>query len=215
MKLPVLLTLLMVSIPWAHGGDSAVAGGSLDAHVHGTSDLTIAIDGKDIEIAFESPAMNLLGFEHQASSPGDKAVLRSAVSTLKKHREIFTFSGSSCALRDVLVDASGVMANGADVDEEGNADKAESSEHHHDEDHHDEHASHEHKDSHEHAGAGRHSEITASYHFHCEQPGGVSSIEINLFKPFPGIHAIKARWLSETGQGAVTLTAERKTVKFR
>ena len=41
---------------------------SLVAHVHGLSELAIAMEGEKLEIQFTSPAMNLVGFEHQASS---------------------------------------------------------------------------------------------------------------------------------------------------
>ncbi|MGB1290473.1 MAG: ZrgA family zinc uptake protein, partial [Porticoccaceae bacterium] len=39
---------------------------SLDAHVHGLSQLTIAVEGETVELEFSSPAMNLVGFEHRA-----------------------------------------------------------------------------------------------------------------------------------------------------
>ena len=45
--------------------------GSLEAHVHGMSDLTIAVEGGEIEIEFESPAMNIVGFEYKAQSARD------------------------------------------------------------------------------------------------------------------------------------------------
>ena len=37
---------------------------SLDAHVHGEAELTIAFEGQRIEMQLVSPAANIFGFEH-------------------------------------------------------------------------------------------------------------------------------------------------------
>ena len=38
------------------------------AHIHGLATLTLAIENNVLEIQLESPAINLIGFEHQANS---------------------------------------------------------------------------------------------------------------------------------------------------
>ena len=38
------------------------------AHVHGTAELFVVLDGNQLDIELRSPAMNLLGFEHRANN---------------------------------------------------------------------------------------------------------------------------------------------------
>lgn len=199
MKLPILLIGLMALSPWVSAGENS---GSLDAHVHGTSDLTIAIEGKDIEIEFESPAMNLVGFEHKANSEKDKAIVQKTVVILNKHDSVFSLSGGSCKLVDSSVNVSSLLdahEKHSDHDEHGHKNEHEHDKHEHD----------------EHSDPKSHSEISASYHFQCDDLDKLSSMDVELFKGFSGIHKIKAMWLSETKQGAVTLTSKNKTIRFK
>ena len=46
---------------------------SLAAHEHGAAQLNVALEGQRLELALESPAMNLVGFEHAAVSSSDNA----------------------------------------------------------------------------------------------------------------------------------------------
>ena len=41
---------------------------NLGAHVHGVSELNIVIEGNKIEIQLRTPAKNIVGFEHEAST---------------------------------------------------------------------------------------------------------------------------------------------------
>jgi hypothetical protein len=47
--------------------------GSLGAHEHGVARLDVAQEGTTLELDFNSPAMNIVGFEHAATSDADKA----------------------------------------------------------------------------------------------------------------------------------------------
>ena len=53
------LASLMLTLPSHH----AIAS-ELDAHEHGSASLDIAIDTNTIEMKFESPAVNIVGFEY-------------------------------------------------------------------------------------------------------------------------------------------------------
>ena len=52
--------------------------GSLGKHEHGVASLNVALDGQTLEIQLQSPAMNLVGFEHEAKSDADKAKVTAA-----------------------------------------------------------------------------------------------------------------------------------------
>ena len=75
------LVVTLLSIPLIFAGLVNVAyaiqkGSNLDAHVHGLSELTIAMDDHVLDVQFASPAMNLLGFEYKATSDKDIATVK-------------------------------------------------------------------------------------------------------------------------------------------
>ena len=63
--------------------------GSLGAHEHGVASLNVALDGQTLEIQLESPAMNLVGFEHEARSDADKAKVAAARQQLEQPQALF------------------------------------------------------------------------------------------------------------------------------
>ena len=169
---------------------------SLDAHVHGLSDLTIAIEAEAIEIQFTSPAMNLVGFEHKASSKKDIASVNNAESILDQPESLFIFSGSVCRLVESKVVLSGLI-------EEDHKDHKD----------HKDHEGHEdHEDHEDHQG---HSEIVGHYSYRCSDLSKLSSIKTVMFESFPGIYKINAMWVMPSKQGSTTLTANNPTLILR
>jgi len=69
------------------------------SHEHGVTAANIAIDGSELLIELESPAMNIVGFEH---SPGDKdqqATINEAIYELRNGAQLFGFPvGAGCTL---------------------------------------------------------------------------------------------------------------------
>jgi len=59
-----------------------------------------------------------------------------------------------------------------------------------------------------------HSEIVANYKYRCKNSASPSSITVALFKFFPGIHEIRAMWVDQMQQGAITLTPNHRIIKF-
>ncbi|MGL4317415.1 MAG: DUF2796 domain-containing protein [Pseudomonas sp.] len=75
--------------------------GSLGAHEHGVASLNVALDGQTLEIQLESPAMNLLGFEHAASSAADKATVAAARAQLEQPAVLFSLPAAAhCTLAE-------------------------------------------------------------------------------------------------------------------
>jgi len=80
--------------------------GSLGAHEHGVASLNVALDGQTLEIQLESPAMNLVGFEHEAKSDADKAKVASARKHLEQPQALFALPiEAKCALQDSELDS--------------------------------------------------------------------------------------------------------------
>ncbi|NYT46564.1 MAG: DUF2796 domain-containing protein [Candidatus Methanofishera endochildressiae] len=93
----------------AHAESPQQQAANLEAHVHGLSEMTLAIEGKSLEIQIISPAMNLVGFEHKARIKKDIAAVENAASLLGKHDMLFSFTGDRCTLISTSVDVSSVI----------------------------------------------------------------------------------------------------------
>lgn len=75
--------------------------GSLGAHEHGVASLNVALDGQVLEIQLESPAMNLVGFEHAASNAADKAKVATARAQLEQPAVLFSLpAAANCTLAE-------------------------------------------------------------------------------------------------------------------
>ena len=53
--------------------DDDLAHRQYDSHVHGMGTLNLVADGSEVHIELDSPAANLVGFEHAPSSATDRA----------------------------------------------------------------------------------------------------------------------------------------------
>lgn len=180
---------------------------SLDAHVHGLSQLTIAVEGEKVELEFSSPAMNIVGFEHKATSKKDIAAVKQAESILSQPETLFSLSEAKCKPIHTHVDISGLIEQHDDHDGHKGHD-----EHNDHDDHKDHNDHHDHKAHDEHE---THSEIVASYSFACMDTTKLSSVKVSLFESFAGIYKIQAMWVTTTKQGSAKLTADNPIVLLR
>ncbi len=211
---------------------------SLEAHVHGALELTIAMENDMLEIQLTSPAMNLVGFEHKVSTRENIEAVERAELQLGKHEALFLFSGRRCEHLNTLIDLSAIVET--NTSEHSHAYRDEHSQQNsqpHSKQHSHEHSSHhssyhssyhnhqqhsaeyKHKiaDQHKqesHTENGTHSEIVANYQYRCDSNSSLSSITVTLFKFFPNIHKVHAMWVNQAGQGAVTLTAKKPMINF-
>ncbi|MGD8909039.1 MAG: DUF2796 domain-containing protein [Chromatiales bacterium] len=68
-----------------------------EAHVHGEAQLLIALEGDTLEIEFLSPAMNIVGFEHQPQTETQADAVEAAIDTLKQPHLLFSLpSAAKC-----------------------------------------------------------------------------------------------------------------------
>ena len=158
------------------------------AHQHGLAEVMLALEGDSIDLSLESPAANIVGFEHVASTPEQRGLVDEARTILKTPERLFTFLGTACELKALDIDVSAVL-----VDEEHG--------HHH--------SDHD-KSKHE-----THSEVSANYRFYCEQGSRLTAITLNFFEHFPGIEILKAVWVTDKHQGSIELSGESNTVYLR
>jgi hypothetical protein len=72
-------------------------------HLHGTSNLTIAIQNSVLQIELNAPLMDIVGFENKPRTENQKQSLKLAREILKDSKRLFTFNGSSCKEKKVLM----------------------------------------------------------------------------------------------------------------
>jgi len=176
------------------------------AHVHGIAALNLALEGNEVHMELDSPAANIVGFEHAPSSEADHAVLEKAVATVKEDDRLFRFSWEAgCGIEEPEV-TSALL----DEDHRGHgADHGHGKKEAHD---HDEHQHEEH--GHEEHGGETHSDIEAVYHFECDRPGKLTQLTVDLFEAFRGTEKLNVQYVIESKQGAAELTPADHVVKF-
>ncbi len=182
-----------------------------DAHVHGIAALNLALEGEEVQVELESPAANIVGFEHAPSSEADHAALDKAVATLKDGDQLFRFnSEAGCRMEKAQV-TSALLDQDHDeqADDHGheNKDAHGDGEHQHEKQGHEEHGHEEHEGE-------THSDIDAAYHFECDRPGKLMQLTVELFGAFPGMEELKVQYIFESKQGAAELTPADPVVKF-
>lgn len=97
----IILTLLFTSA-WASEEHREHA-----AHVHGHAQMTLALSGMELELELESPAMNLVGFEHHPESAKDREKVNAAAAFLRKPGNYIALdSAAGCTLEKALIESS-------------------------------------------------------------------------------------------------------------
>jgi hypothetical protein len=209
----LILSILSIAVTLFTGIQSAYAeksAESLDAHVHGLSELTIAMDAKTIELQLISPAMNLVGFEYKASSKQDIAAVKQAELLLEQKDSLFLIAGGGCQHLSTSIDSGDLFESDNHHDGHDDHDK------HNDHDDHEKHDDHgKHDDHSEHDQGDTHSEMVASYSYSCKDTSKLSSIKVALFASFPGVHKINTLWVTPSKQGSNSLSAKNSTINFK
>ncbi|MGU9853205.1 DUF2796 domain-containing protein [Pseudomonas koreensis] len=170
--------------------------GSLGAHEHGVGRLNAALDGQTLELELDSPAMNLVGFEHAATSDTDKAKVVAARTKLENPLALFSLpAAAGCKVASQELQ-SPLFGDKPDADE-------------HDDDDHDEDAKG--AEAHHHD----HSEIHAHYQFTCATPGALKTLDLaNIFNTFPATQKIQVQLIGPSGQQGTEVTAKAAALKF-
>ncbi|NMY76617.1 MULTISPECIES: DUF2796 domain-containing protein [Pseudomonas] len=176
-----LLPLAVVHAAQAHDHEH----GSLAPHEHGVGTLNVALDDNTLELDLDSPAMNLVGFEHAATTDADKASVAAAKARLENPLTLFNLpSVAKC-----VVEAQDLNSPLFDPAPEEGASKAKT-EHHH-------------------------SDVEAHYAFTCAEPGQLKNLDLGtFFKTFPGTHTFKVQLIGPNGQQAVNVSAKAPTLTF-
>ncbi|POA79055.1 DUF2796 domain-containing protein [Pseudomonas sp. DP16D-R1] len=164
--------------------------GSLGAHEHGVGRLNAVLEGQTLELELESPAMNLVGFEHTATTDADKAKVAAVRAQLEKPLALFSLAkAAGCEVASQKLE-SPLFGDKPEADDDH--DEGAKDEHHHD-----------------------HSEIHAHYSFTCATPGALKTLDLaNIFNTFPATQKIQVQLIGPSGQQGVEVTAKAAALKF-
>ena len=184
-------------------------------HQHGIGELSIAVEGKEVEIELIVPGSDVVGFEHPPSSKSEREAVMKGIKTLEDVNSIISLSPEAkCQLEDARV-ASALME-----DKKGgyaNNDKQKHDDHKHKhavkaKDDHDDHHKHHSKDHDDHIKV--HSEFITKYHFYCDNPDRLAGFTLGFFTAFPSAHELQLKWITPKGQGARELSVKSTSVTF-
>lgn len=165
----------------------------LGAHEHGAGKLGIAIERRTVEMEFEVPGNDIVGFEHAAKTAEQKQAVSQARATLAKPLTLVK-----------LPEAAGCKVISAKVKLVGGG-------------------AHDHGHNHNHAKttpakgkeAESHSEFHAEYKFSCAKPDLIQSIELDYFKSFPRAQKLEVTIVGDKTQTKVDATREKPRVELK
>jgi hypothetical protein len=174
----------------ATGGAGAEERRELGAHEHGHSTLNIAIEATEVAMELTAPGADIVGFEHEAESTQDKAVLQAAKAKLADPLRLFAMPAEAgCTVQTATVAIEG-------------------------EEHHEEEADHDEGEQHD-AGAeheAEHNEFHAEYQLACVAPDALRTIRFDYFEAFPNAMEVEVNVITEKGQSSFEVERDTPTL---
>jgi hypothetical protein len=158
------------------------------AHEHGVALLTVAWSGSEIVMELETPAFNVLGFEHAPSTTAEEELLAESVAMLQEGNLLQILAADAeCTLSDAVVNTT-IGEDEHEHEEEGEAE-------------------------HEEEEGEVHSDIDVSYTFQCQNPEQIEMVDAGeLFAQFPNFEELEVQWVSDTQQSSAELTPDNPIV---
>ena len=167
-------------------------------HEHGVASLSLAVDNKGLEISLDSPAANLVGFEHKPSTDEQSQQVAKVKAQLENPTSLFDIpAAAECSLTKTELQAELMQAGSAS--ETAKSEHKATDKHEHEHEH---KAADKHEPAHEeHA----HSDIEVAWQFTCAKPAELGSLSTKLFAAFPAIKKLNVEWLNGDKASAVSL----------
>lgn len=175
----------------------------LGAHEHGVGRLGIAVEGERIAIELEAPGADIVGFEHAAERPEDRAALERAIAILEKPLDLFLLpEEAKCTVTEASAKLTGEEEHDHDAHAGQDHDDKEHGNKEHEKKGHEDHA-------HAHDHEAGHSEFRAAYVLTCANPAAITQIDFAYFKTFPNARELDIELISQ--KGAKGFEVERDT----
>lgn len=183
------------------------------AHEHGHAILNAAQEGNEVELSFEIPAMDMVGFEHQPETQAQKDKIESIHEFLEQGQNVVSFNqAAECQFEQAMIE-SALISEEDHADDHHDHHESHTKEHH--KDHHNEHGHDDHGSDHDEEHESGHSEFEITYHFECSEPSELSELNVLLFKQVPTLQEIEANWFGETAVKTSELTPSQASMVLR
>ena len=198
-----------------------------EAHEHGRGMLDIVAEGEELVVEFRIPAANVVGFEHAPRDDAEHEAVRKAAETFRNPASVLVLPAEAeCEVEEAEAGIVGMGAEEHDDDhahegedhdgdehakeehEEEGEDHDHAKEEHEEEGEDHDHAKEEHEEHDEHSADSdgeAHSELRATYHFHCHAPERLVRIEVRVFEHLRDAEEIDVRVVTATAQTAMEL----------
>ena len=200
MKKNIYYSLLMSSIITVAAAEETR---QVDKHEHGVGELNIAVESSAINLEFMIPGADITGFEYEAKSDSDIALVNAALSKFENFQNIFILPDSSnCDLVDAEIG----------INQEDDHDEHEGHDEHDEHDHHDEHEGHDEHDEHEDES---HNEFVAHYSFSCGNVKEIDRIDFPYFTTFPSSGELEIQFVSEAGSTSFEVEGDEPFIDLK
>ena len=142
--------------------------------------------------------MDVVGFEHAASTPQQKGAVDKAREQLEKPLDVFALpAAAGCSAAETKV----VIETEAHGDHDHDHDKGDAKDDH-------DHDGHDHDDKAE----GGHSHFHATYALDCTNPAELTTITFNYFKLFAGAKELTVNVVGAKGQSSYEVSRDKPTL---
>ena len=149
--------------------------------------LNIAIDKNIIDFEFMLPGADIVGFEYEAKSEEDIALVSSALEKFEDYKNVFIIPAEgqcNIASQEVLINQ---------------------------EDEHDENDEHDEHDEHDEE---THNEFYAKYSFECDSINLINKVEFPYFVTFPNSGELEVQFISELGSTSFEVEADKPVINI-
>ena len=191
-----------------------------EAHEHGRGTLDIVAEGEELVVEFRIPAANVVGFEHAPRDDAEHEAVRKAAEVFRDPASVLVLPAEAeCEVEEA---EAGIVGMGAEEhdhdhgsDEDDHAKEEHAKEEHEEEEGEDhDHAKEEHDESSMDSDGEAHSELRATYHFHCHAPERLVRIEVHVFEHLRDAEEIDVRVVTATAQTAMELHPGESVVEL-
>jgi hypothetical protein len=165
----------------------------VDKHEHGVGELNIAIQSNTMVLEFIIPGADVVGFEHEAKSEQDKAIVSAALTKFDDYNNIFIIpTNSKCIL----------ISSKININQEDEHDE------------HDEHDDHDGHDDHDEHQEEAHNEFYAKYTFECGDIKSLDLLEFPYFETFSNSGELEVQFVSEIGSTSFEVEADSPIINI-
>ena len=172
-----------------------------EAHVHGVAHMNLLVEKQAVEIELVTPLANVLSFEHEPETEGQKQEVRDMAAIMRNAGKLFILpADAQCEVKEVSMSSEVIspelLSAEVEIEHQGGH---EHNEHSHGGGHEEEHG---------------HSDLDVDIAFICRNPEKLDGINVGMFKAFPNLHEIEVQMVTPKGQSAAELTPDSAVIRW-